>query len=762
MPVSVLTEDDLKALENKVDTLSSRVDDAVAAATGALDVSGGNFARIEGLDDRLTKLEVPPVVDPPPPPPPDPDTYVPDFDLAPNEGKFVGSPVSSLGASLERPNELTRGRGWPAAHVDTWNGMGWDKITKTAWIFGGGHNDGGSNAVMTVNVATNNLKVIKQAFELQHDLPDGSRSVCPRPRDFGDDKGPDSRHTYDGVVFRQKDRCFYIVGGFPYTCNAAIGGRPVDIQKIDAQGNWTIVRANIRDDMGRVSNGGSSSYAADELSNGDIAIIAKGYCRAYDPDTDTYKDNGGPGNRLDLGAYSQTVPMGDGAFFVYDYHRNYRIVRYRWVEEKGIWGISIGQVLGKLPVGFAYVSCATFCKGWVVGWNGNNRLFYYNPESNVMRVADYGFRDKGVSNKMTASKMQVLGDDHIMAMPRWADPVFVFRMPTDPMTVTQDPAEQPKDLQKLVDAASKGDVIELERGTYNGAVIDKDYITLKGHQEGTAIISFASDLSKGIGGMKAAVLAIANELTLEDIDIRPGRYGSPQAACVRVAPAQKKGEGGQPDYYVRHKGLTIKGGAIQNCHNGVLTDPWAMGHVKLTSVNFRNLGNDDGLMHAIYYGSAGTNYKGVHDQDTEILHAAADSILEVNNCTFDEIVEGGHAIKTGALYTRIRGGTVNMGQFNSSRPVDCYAGGHLDIDGLIINQVHPLANKESIAYLMEAFQRRHTEHSVRIVNCDANGENMRTFFDYRRYATPAGVVPEAAQLQAYNDITGYVQVVSGR
>jgi hypothetical protein len=260
-----------------------------------------------------------------------------------------------------------------SAVVDDWNSAVFDTRRNRLIVWGGGHNGYYGNELYAVNL--DNLTVQRIT---DPGLPAAPYSPCVEA--IANGTQPNSRHTYDGMVYLQNlDRMF--VNGGSLACGA--GER--------STGTWTFdfvtktwQRMNPAGPIPEYWEGKVSGY---DPNTGKVFLHSVAYLYSYDPMLNTYQRLGGsewpPLDSHMVGVIDpkrrKFVIIGNGDAWIYDIGSGSTYTRQALSTTGG------SAIVNSPMPGLAYDPTTDR----IVAWNGGNTAYSLNLDTRVWTALTY-------------------------------------------------------------------------------------------------------------------------------------------------------------------------------------------------------------------------------------------------------------------------------------------------------------------------------------------------------------------------------------
>jgi hypothetical protein len=249
---------------------------------------------------------------------------------------------------------------------------------------------------------------------------------------------------------------------------------------------------------------------------------------------------------------------------------------------------------------------------------------------------------------------------------------------------------------KAFAAAAKGDVIEIQAGTYTGDVctISQSNLTIRGVNGRPQIVAGG----KSAGG-KAIWVVGGNDITIDNVEMLGAAVADKNGAALRL-------EG---------TNFTLRNSFLHDNENGILSGVNTASTITIENNEFGHNGRGDGYTHNVYIGKAGKltfRYNFSHDAHV------------------------GHNLKTRALYNTIaynRFSSLRDGETGStaagkpSYEIDVPNGGTTFIIGNVIQQPVSSNNPNMIAYGEEGVSGYATDLYI-VNNTFVNDDSVRGTF----------------------------------
>jgi hypothetical protein len=227
-------------------------------------------------------------------------------------------------------------------------------------------------------------------------------------------------------------------------------------------------------------------------------------------------------------------------------------------------------------------------------------------------------------------------------------------------TLTVGPGQQYSTISAAVAAASSGDTVDVEAGTYtNDFTTISRNITLQA-VGGTVYMNATQSPPDGKAIIDEGGSGVS--VTIQGFDISGSQVSAGNGAAIRY-------EGGN---------LTLNNVNIHDNQEGLLSAADPNGNITISNSTFSSNGTGDGATHDIYVGAVNS--------------------LTVQNSTVTD-ADVGHEIKSRAANTTITGNTITDGpNGTSSYEIDLPNGGNATITGNVIEKGANAQNPNSISF----------------------------------------------------------------
>jgi hypothetical protein len=220
-------------------------------------------------------------------------------------------------------------------------------------------------------------------------------------------------------------------------------------------------------------------------------------------------------------------------------------------------------------------------------------------------------------------------------------------------------------------AASDGDTIEIDSGTYTGpaaacVTIYKNNLTFRGVGATRPVL----DAAGGNVGDKGIFVVYANNLTVQNLEMKNCAGPSGNDAGIRY----------QPQTRYTPALLTVQNCYIHDNQDGVLTD-----------------GDNNGIQISVVFDSTEFNHNGYGDGQTHNMYIGPCTSFTLRYCYSHDTIEG-HEVKTRALKNYILYNLLSSENGSGSRELELTQGGTCYVIGNVIQQGPNSDNSTIIAY----------------------------------------------------------------